>query len=71
MRGGRSRKRSLRKRKRILVTDLSLPALDHRTCIAAINPVSALQVINNDKLKSIAEQVSEKLEKVIKKAAEG
>jgi hypothetical protein len=54
-----------------LVTDLSLPALDHRTCIAAINPVSALQVINKDKLKSIAEQVSEKLEKVIKKAAEG
>jgi len=44
---------------------------DRKTRIAAINPVSALQVINNDKLKSIAEQVSEKLAKVIKKATEG
>lgn len=61
MRGVRSRKRSLRKRKRILVTDLS---------VAAIDPVSALQVINNEKLKSIAEHVSEKLEKMIKKASE-
>ena len=44
---------------------------DRKPHIAAINPVSALQVINNEKLKSIAEQVSEKLEKVIKKASEG
>ena len=44
---------------------------DRKTCIAAINPVSALQVIKNEKLQSIAEQVSEKLSKVIKKAAEG
>ena len=44
---------------------------DRKTCIAAINPVSALQVIKNEKLQSIAEKVSEKLSKVIKKAAEG
>jgi len=43
---------------------------DRKTCIAAINPVSALQVIKNEKLQSIAEQVSVKLSKVIKKAAE-
>ena len=43
---------------------------DHKTCIAAINPVSALQVIKNEKLQSIAEQVSVKLSKVIKKAAQ-
>ena len=60
MRGVRSRKMSLRERKRILVTDLG---------VATIDPVSALQVINNEKLKSIAEHVSEKLEKMIKKAS--
>ena len=43
---------------------------DRKTCIAAINPVSALQVIKNENLQSIAEQVSVKLSKVIKKAAE-
>jgi len=43
-----------------LVTDLG---------VATIDPVSALQVINNEKLKSIAEHVSEKLEKMIKKAS--
>jgi ribosome-binding ATPase YchF (GTP1/OBG family) len=44
-----------------LVTDLSA---------AAIDPVSDLQVIDNEKLKSIAEHGSEKLEKMIKKASE-
>ena len=44
---------------------------DRKTCIAAINPLSALQVIDNEKLQSIAVQVSEKLSKVIKKAPEG
>jgi len=43
---------------------------DRKTCIAAKNPVSALQVIKNENLQSIAEQVSVKLSKVIKKAAE-
>ena len=60
MRGVRSRKMSLRKRKRILGFDLSA---------AAIDPVSDLQVIDNEKLKSIAEHGSEKLEKMIKKAS--
>jgi ribosome-binding ATPase YchF (GTP1/OBG family) len=37
---------------------------------AAIDPVSDLQVIDNEKLKSIAGHGSEKLEKMIKKASE-
>lgn len=38
---------------------------DHKAYIAAINPVSALEVIQNNDLKKIAEEVSAKLRGVI------
>ncbi|MBW1710614.1 MAG: DUF302 domain-containing protein [Deltaproteobacteria bacterium] len=44
---------------------------DRKALVSAINPVSALEVIQNDKLKSIAEKVSEKLRRVIEKTAAG
>jgi uncharacterized protein (DUF302 family) len=44
---------------------------DRKTFVAAINPVSALQVIKNEKLKEIAQRVSEKLKTVIRTLEEG
>ena len=38
---------------------------DRKSYVAAINPVSALEVIQSRELKSIAEEVSEKLKKVV------
>jgi len=40
---------------------------EKKAYIAAINPVSALKVINTENLKQIAKEVSGKLEKVIEK----
>jgi len=42
---------------------------DQKTCVSAINPVSALQVIKNRELQKIAEEVSEKLKRVGDKVA--
>lgn len=42
---------------------------DRKAYVAAINPVSALELIQNDDLVSIAEQVSERLKKVISSLA--
>jgi uncharacterized protein (DUF302 family) len=38
---------------------------DKKAYVSAINPIFALEVIKNDKLKKIAEEVSEKLKRVI------
>ncbi len=38
---------------------------DKRAYIAAINPVSALEIIQSQELRNIAEEVSEKLERVV------
>jgi uncharacterized protein (DUF302 family) len=43
---------------------------DGKAYVAAINPVSALEVIKNRELKEIAREVSEKLRRVIKKLAQ-
>lgn len=43
---------------------------DRKTYVSAINPVSALQVIKNRELRKIAEDVSEKLKRVVDKVAE-
>ena len=43
---------------------------NHKAYIAAINPVSALEVIQNDDLRRIAEEVSSKLKKVIQRIKE-
>ncbi|NIS59413.1 MAG: DUF302 domain-containing protein, partial [Proteobacteria bacterium] len=40
---------------------------DRKASVAAINPVSALEVIQNEELKKIAEEVSEKLKRVIER----
>ncbi|MCK4794592.1 MAG: DUF302 domain-containing protein [Desulfobacteraceae bacterium] len=40
---------------------------DKKTCVSAINPVTALGIIQGEKLKKIAEEVSVKLQKVIEK----
>jgi uncharacterized protein (DUF302 family) len=40
---------------------------DKKAYIAAINPISALEVIQSQKLQSIAQEVSEKLKKVVEK----
>ncbi len=40
---------------------------DKKACVSAINPVSALEVIKNEELRKIAEEVSEKLKKVVDK----
>lgn len=37
--------------------------------IAAINPVSALEILENEELKKIAEEVSEKLKQAVQQAA--
>jgi uncharacterized protein (DUF302 family) len=39
---------------------------DKKAYVAAINPVSALEIIQNQELKDIAQEVSEKLKRVIK-----
>jgi len=44
---------------------------DGKTCISAINPVSALEVIKNQDLRKIAEEVSIKLKRVVDKLAQG
>ena len=44
---------------------------DKKTHVSAINPVSALEVIKNEDLRKIAEEVSEKLKKVIDKISKG
>ena len=40
---------------------------DKRAYIAAINPISALEIIQSQELKSIAAEVSEKLNRVVEK----
>lgn len=40
---------------------------DHRAYVAAINPVSALEVIESKDLKGVAEEVSAKLQRVIER----
>jgi uncharacterized protein (DUF302 family) len=40
---------------------------DNKAYVAAINPVLALEVIHNQELKELAEEVSEKLKRVIEK----
>jgi uncharacterized protein (DUF302 family) len=42
---------------------------DKKAYVSAINPISALEVIKNEEVRKIAEEVSEKLKKVIEKAA--
>ncbi len=42
---------------------------DQKAYVSAVNPVSALQVIKNRELRKIAEEVSEKLKRVIDKVA--
>jgi len=43
---------------------------DKKAYVSAINPVSALEVIKNEKLRKIAEEVSEKLKQVVDKLAQ-
>ncbi|HMK77464.1 MAG TPA: DUF302 domain-containing protein [Thermodesulfobacteriota bacterium] len=42
---------------------------DKKAYVSALNPVSALQVIKNRELRKIAEEVSEKLKRVVDKVA--
>jgi uncharacterized protein (DUF302 family) len=44
---------------------------DGKAYVSAINPVSALEVIKNEKLRKIAEEVSEKLRRVVDKISKG
>lgn len=44
---------------------------DKKACVAALNPVSALEVIKSEELRRIAEEVSEKLKKVIDEVSRG
>ncbi len=44
---------------------------DQKTCVSAINPVDALEVIKKEELRKIAEEVSEKLKKVVDKVSKG
>src|SRR4030042_3291994 len=44
---------------------------DKKVYVSAINPVSALEVIKSEPLKKIAEEVSEKLKRVLDKVAKG
>ena len=44
---------------------------DRKAYVAAINPMSALEVIQNRELKEIAREVSEKLRRVIEQLAQG
>jgi uncharacterized protein (DUF302 family) len=43
---------------------------DQKTYVSAINPVAALRVIKNRELRKIAEEVSEKLRRVVDKIAQ-
>jgi uncharacterized protein (DUF302 family) len=67
---------------RTLQTDLNVGLLlpcnvivyetdDKKACVSAINPVSALEVIKNEELREIANEVSEKLKRVINKVSKG
>jgi uncharacterized protein (DUF302 family) len=38
---------------------------DGKTCVSALNPVSALEVIKSEELRKIAREVSEKLRRVV------
>jgi len=44
---------------------------DKKAYIAAINPVSALQIIQSQELRNIAEEVSEKLKRVVEMIGRG
>ena len=44
---------------------------DKKAYISAINPVSALEVIKKEELRKIAEEVTEKLKRVIDKVSKG
>lgn len=44
---------------------------DGKTSVSAINPISALEVIKKEELRKIAEEVSEKLGKVVQKLTQG
>jgi uncharacterized protein (DUF302 family) len=44
---------------------------DSKAYVAAINPAAALEVIQNQELREIAREVSEKLKRVIGKVAQG
>jgi uncharacterized protein (DUF302 family) len=44
---------------------------DKKACVSAINPVSALEIIKNEELRKIANEVSEKLKRVIDKVSKG
>jgi len=44
---------------------------DKKAYVSALNPVSALEVIKNEELRNIAEEVSEKLKRVLDKVAKG
>jgi uncharacterized protein (DUF302 family) len=44
---------------------------DKKASVSARNPVSALEVIQNEELRKIAEEVSGKLQKVIDRDAKG
>lgn len=43
---------------------------NHKAYIAAMNPVSALEIIQNDDLRRISEEISTKLKKVIQRIKE-
>jgi uncharacterized protein (DUF302 family) len=44
---------------------------DKKAYVSVLNPVSALEVIKNEELRNIAEEVSEKLKRVLDKVAKG
>jgi len=44
---------------------------DQKACVSALNPVSALEVMKSEELRSIAEDVSRKLKSVIDRVAKG
>jgi len=44
---------------------------DKKVYVSAINPVSALEVIKKEELKKIAQEVSEKLKRVVDKVSKG
>jgi uncharacterized protein (DUF302 family) len=44
---------------------------DKKAYVSALNPVSALEVIQSEELRKIAKEVSEKLKRVIDKVAKG
>ena len=44
---------------------------DKKAYVSALNPVSALEIINSDELRKIAGEVSEKLKRVIEGVAKG